>query len=73
MGLDDDDALLKQASHSSIPIQELLRIIEDVPFSNNQNGEQSQITSSVRTGGVRGDQAGITGRIDPKGKTKKFL
>ncbi|XP_064956803.1 uncharacterized protein LOC135631027 [Musa acuminata AAA Group] len=73
MGLDDDDALLKQASHSSIPIQELLRIIEDVPSSNNQNGEQSQITSSVRTGGVRGGQAGITSRIDPKGKTKKFL
>ncbi|WOL03278.1 hypothetical protein Cni_G11998 [Canna indica] len=70
MGLDDEDSL-KQTSHSSNPIQELLRIIEDVPSSNNHNGEQSQITSSMRTGGGRGGR--IPGRLDPKGKTKKFL
>ncbi|KAG6520293.1 hypothetical protein ZIOFF_017333 [Zingiber officinale] len=36
MGLDDaDGSLLKHTSHSSIPIQELLRIIEDVPSADN--------------------------------------
>lgn len=71
MGLDDDDSLLKQASHSSNPVQELLRIIEDVPSSCDDHiGEQSQTTSSVRAGGGgRGGRAGIPSRLDHKGKT----
>lgn len=76
IGLDDEDLLLKQAAHSSNPIQELLRIIEDVPSSNSRCGEQSEITSSMHASGgrgVRGGRAGGSSRLDPKGKTKKFL
>nr|XP_010914522.1 uncharacterized protein LOC105039902 isoform X3 [Elaeis guineensis] len=76
VGLDDEDSLLKQVAHSSNPIQELLRIIEDVPSSNDQCGEQSQIASSMHASGGRGGRGGRAGgssRLDPKGKTKKFL
>ncbi|XP_074580747.1 uncharacterized protein LOC141837203 isoform X2 [Curcuma longa] len=70
MGLDDDDSLLKQASHSNNPVQELLRIIEDVPSCDNQIVEQSQTTSSMRAGGGRGGRAGIPSRLDHKGRVK---
>ncbi|XP_072955087.1 uncharacterized protein [Typha angustifolia] len=74
LGLDDEDSL-KQSSLSSNPIQELLRIIEDVPSSNNQYGEQSQGSSSIRGSGGKGGRgrASASGKLDPKGKTKKFL
>lgn len=73
MGLDDDDSLLKHASHSSNPIQELLRIIEDAPSAENPISGQSQINNSMCASARRGGRAGIPSRLDHKGKTKKFL
>ncbi|XP_038972237.1 uncharacterized protein LOC103712617 isoform X3 [Phoenix dactylifera] len=76
IGLDDEDSLLKHAAHSSNPIQELLRIIEDAPSSSDQCGEQNLIISSMHASGGRGGRggrAGASGRLDPKGKTKKFF
>nr|CAD1829753.1 unnamed protein product [Ananas comosus var. bracteatus] len=75
LGLDDEDSL-KQSSLTYNPLQELIRIIEGVPSENNQSGDQSHATSLIRPSGGKGGRVrggGASCRIDPKGKTKKFL
>lgn len=70
MNLEDENSLLNQASNSHSSIQELLRIIEDVPSNYNQSANKSLVTCDLRACGVR--DFGVHGH-DSRGKTKKFL
>lgn len=72
LGLEEESALTKQGLHSHNPIQELLRIIEDNTASNYQSNKQSQASSTHACRG-RGGRGVTSGRLDLKGKTKKFL
>nr|CAD1829841.1 unnamed protein product [Ananas comosus var. bracteatus] len=55
LGLDDEDSL-KQSSLTYNPLQELIRIIEGVPSENNQSGDQSHATSSIRPSGGKEEE-----------------
>ncbi|KAJ0976328.1 hypothetical protein J5N97_018293 [Dioscorea zingiberensis] len=78
LGVDDEISTFKEVPLSNSPIQELLRIIEDVPSGSNLSAEQSHVAGAVHSRGRgrgrgRGGGSGSSGRTDPKGKTKKFL
>ncbi|KAJ0976381.1 hypothetical protein J5N97_018346 [Dioscorea zingiberensis] len=78
LGVHDEISTFKEVPLSNSPIQELLRIIEDVPSGSNLSAEQSHVAGAVHSRGRgrgrgRGGGSGSSGRTDPKGKTKKFL
>ncbi|KAH7655091.1 Ribonuclease H-like protein [Dioscorea alata] len=79
IGIDDESSTSKEAFLSLNPIQELLRIIEDVPPVSNQPVEHSHAAGAMHSRG-RGRGRGRGGggpssnrTTDQKGKTKKFL
>ncbi|XP_020695440.1 uncharacterized protein LOC110108925 isoform X1 [Dendrobium catenatum] len=68
-GLEEESSFLSPASTSHSSIQELLRIIEDVPSNCNQSTDDASLVNC----GDRGSPAVGVYRLDSTGKTKKFL